>query len=149
MAIVCAGVPEARFALRSDPPLRSRVADVALPPWTDRPELRAFVALLVQGLPLRRPSPVDSAPLRRLLIERSGGLTLSICRAIERAGTAAIRNGREFIDLAALQDGVSGSGPGKASRPDCFGPPRCLAPKANPADGPQPATPARPAADAR
>lgn len=104
VAIVCAGVPEARFALRSDPQLRSRVADVALPPWIDGPELRAFVALLVQGLPLRRPSPVDSTPLRRLLVERSGGITLSICRAIERAGAAAIRDGREFIDLAALQD---------------------------------------------
>jgi hypothetical protein len=34
VTIVCAGVPEARFALLSDPQLRSRVADVALEPWT-------------------------------------------------------------------------------------------------------------------
>ena len=32
VTIVCAGVPEARFALLSDPQLRSRVADVALEP---------------------------------------------------------------------------------------------------------------------
>jgi hypothetical protein len=32
VAIVCAGVPEARFALLSDPQLRSRVAEVALEP---------------------------------------------------------------------------------------------------------------------
>jgi hypothetical protein len=104
VAIVCAGVPEARFALRSDPQLRSRAVDVELLPWTEGPELRAFVALLVQGLPLRYPSPVDSPQLRRLLVERSGGITLSLCRALERAGAAAIRNGRDFIDLASLQD---------------------------------------------
>ena len=57
VAIVCAGVPEARFALLSDPQLRSRVADLALEPWTAGPELAAFVALLVQGMPLRQASP--------------------------------------------------------------------------------------------
>jgi len=104
VAIVCAGVPEARFALLSDPQLRSRVADVALEPWTAGPELQAFVTMLVQGLPLRQPSPVDNARLRQLLVARSGGITLPICRALERAGAAAIRNGQERIDLAALED---------------------------------------------
>jgi chromosomal replication initiation ATPase DnaA len=104
VAIVCAGVPEARFALRSDPQLRSRVADIALEPWIAGPELQDFVNLFVQGLPLRQPSPVDSAKIRRLLIERSGGITLSICKALERAGAAAIRNGKERIELAALED---------------------------------------------
>jgi hypothetical protein len=104
VAIVCAGVPEARVALLSDPQLRSRVADVSLEPWTAGPELQDFVNRVVQGLPLRQPSPVDSAKLRRLLIERSGGITRSICRAIERAAATAIRNGRERIDLAGLDD---------------------------------------------
>jgi len=104
VAIICAGVPEARFALRSDPQLRSRVADIALEPWTIGPDFEAFVTLLVQGLPLRQPSPVDSTKLRRLLLERSGGITLSICRALERAATAAIRSGSERIDLASLDD---------------------------------------------
>jgi Bacterial TniB protein len=102
--IVCAGVPEARFALLSDPQLRSRVADTALEPWTAGPELQAFVTMLVQGLPLRQPSPVDSAQLRRLLVARSGGITLSMRRVLERAGAAAIRNDQERIDLAALED---------------------------------------------
>jgi hypothetical protein len=104
IAIVCAGVPEARVALLSDPQLRSRVADIVLEPWTAGPELQDFVNRLVQGLPLRQPSPVDSAKLRRLLIERSGGITRSICVAIERAGAIALRNGRERIDLAGLDD---------------------------------------------
>jgi len=104
VAIICAGVPEARFALLSDPQLRSRVADVALEPWTAGPELAIFVALLVQGMPLRQPSPIDGAGLRRLLVERSGGITLSICRALERAATDAIRTGHERIDLPGLED---------------------------------------------
>jgi hypothetical protein len=104
VAIVCAGVPEARVALLSDPQLRSRVADIALEPWTAGLELQDFINRLVQGLPLRQPSPVDSVKLRRLLIERSGGITRSICRAIERAGATAIRNGQERIDLSGLDD---------------------------------------------
>jgi hypothetical protein len=71
-------------------------------PWTAGPELQDFVNKLVQSLPLRQPSPVDSLALRRLLVERSGGITLSICRAIERAGALAIHHGRERIDLAGL-----------------------------------------------
>jgi hypothetical protein len=66
VAIICAGVPEARFALLSDPQLRSRVADIVLEPWTPGPEFQSFVNMLVQGLPLRQPSPVDSGKLRRL-----------------------------------------------------------------------------------
>jgi len=117
VAIVCAGVPEARFALLSDPQLRSRVADVTLEPWTAGAELQDFVNRLVQGLPLRQPSPVDSAKLRRLLIERSGGITLSICRAVERAGAIAIRNGGERIDLSVLDDATVWRG----IRPDAAG----------------------------
>jgi len=104
VALVCAGVPEARFALLADPQLRSRFAQIAVEPWGPGPELAAFVALLVQGLPLRQPSPINSGKLRRLLVERSGGITLSICRALERAAAAAVRSGREFIDLAGLED---------------------------------------------
>ena len=77
---------------------------MVLEPWTVGPELAAFVALLVQGLPLRQASPVDSAGLRRLLVERSGGITLSICRALERAAARAIRTGQERIDLPSLED---------------------------------------------
>jgi len=97
-------VPEARHALLSDPQLRSRFSDLELPPWKATPELQAFVNFLVQGMPLRRPSPIDSVRLRRLLAERSGGVTLVICRALERAGVAAVHSGHECIDQAVLED---------------------------------------------
>lgn len=104
IALVCTCVPEARHALLSDPQLRSRFSDLELPPWKANAELQAFINLMVQGLPLRSPSPIDSTKIRRLLIERSGGITLTICRAVERAGVAAIRNGQERLDQASLED---------------------------------------------
>jgi type II secretory pathway predicted ATPase ExeA len=99
LALVGVGVPEARHALLSDAQLRSRFSDIELPPWTPGEELRDFVTRLVWSLPLRQPSPVDSAKLRATLAERSGGVTLGICNAVERAAIAAIRNGRERIEL--------------------------------------------------
>jgi len=104
IALVCAGVPEARHALLSDAQLRSRFTDVELPPWQADEELQRFVNLLVASMPLRRPSPIDSPKVRRLLAERTGGVTLNVSKAIERAAIAAIRAGKECIDLAALED---------------------------------------------
>jgi type II secretory pathway predicted ATPase ExeA len=104
LALVCAGVPEARGALTSDPQLRSRFAEVELPPWTADADFQVFVNRLVSSLPLRRPSPVDSPKVRRLLIERSGGITIHVCKALERAAIGAVRSGRELIDLGGLED---------------------------------------------
>ena len=104
LPLVCAGVPEARHALLSDPQLRGRFAERELPPWVADAELRGFVRRLVWSLPLREPSPVDGARVLRLLAERLGGVTLAICRAVERAAVAAIRSGRGRIDLEALED---------------------------------------------
>lgn len=104
LAFVGVGVPEARHALFSDSQLRSRFTDVELPPWTTGEELRDFVTRLTWSLPLRKPSPVDSAKLRRLLLDRTGGITLGICKAFERAAIAAIRSGQERIDLGSFDD---------------------------------------------
>lgn len=120
LALVGVGVPEARHALLSDAQLRSRFNDVELPLWTPGEDLRDFVNRLVWSLPLRQPSPVDSARLRAMLAERSGGVTLGICKAVERAAVAAIRNGRERIELANFEApeiwrGVAA--PGRGGRP--------------------------------
>ncbi len=103
LALVGVGVPEARHALLSDSQLRSRFTDIELPPWSQGEELRDFLNRLTWSLPLRAPSPVDSPKLRRLLAERTGGITLGICKAVERAAIAAIRCGREMIDLSSFE----------------------------------------------
>ena len=104
LAFVGVGVPEARHALLSDSQLRSRFTDVELPPWTLGEDLRDFIVRLTWSLPLRAPSPVDSPKLRRLLLDRTGGITLGFCKAFERAAVAAIRTGRECIDQSSFED---------------------------------------------
>jgi hypothetical protein len=56
IALICAGTPEARQAMLTDPQLRSRFLHLELPPWRDDGDLRVFLSRLVQSLPLRRPS---------------------------------------------------------------------------------------------
>jgi type II secretory pathway predicted ATPase ExeA len=104
LAFVGVGVPEARHALLSDDQLRSRFTDIELPPWSLGEDLRDFVTRLTWSLPLREPSPIDSPKLRRLLLDRTGGITLGIRKAFERAAVAAIRAGREKIDLTSFED---------------------------------------------
>ena len=103
IALICAGAPEARQAMLTDPQLRSRFLDIELPPWRDDSDLRVFLARLVQSLPLRSPSPVDSPGLRGLIVTRSAGLTWTICKAFERAAVAAIVSGEERLDRASLE----------------------------------------------
>ena len=122
LALVGVGVPEARHALLSDAQLHSRFSDIELPPWAPGEDLRDFVSRLVWSLPLRRPSPVDSAKLRAKLAERSGGVTLGICKAVERAAIAAIHTGQERIEAASFEDpeiwrGVAAPGRGTRPRP--------------------------------
>ena len=126
IALICAGAPEARQALLTDPQLRSRFIEVELPLWQDGEDLRLFLARLVQSLPLRQPSPVDSRPLRRLVATRSTGLTWTICKAFERAAVVAITSGRERLDQSSFEDpetwrglavaGLAGKGPGVQPR---------------------------------
>lgn len=48
MGLICAGTPEARQALLTDPQLRSRFIEVELPLWQEGAALRLFLARLVQ-----------------------------------------------------------------------------------------------------
>lgn len=104
LALVGVGVPEARHALLSDSQLRSRFTDVELPPWVVGEDLRDFVTRLAWSMPLRQPSPVDTPKLRRLLLDRTGGITLGICKALERAAIKAIQDGTERITLDSFAD---------------------------------------------
>jgi type II secretory pathway predicted ATPase ExeA len=107
MALVCAGIPEARHALMSDTQLRSRFTEIELPIWQADDALQAFINRVVAGMPLRLPSPVASLRVRQLLAERSGGITHFICKALEHAALNAIQTGREMIDYDALADAAT------------------------------------------
>jgi hypothetical protein len=121
IALICAGTPEARQALLTDPQLRSRFIDFELPLWRGDGDLRVFLARLVQSLPLRRPSPIDSPGVRRLIAARSAGLTWIICKAFERAAVAAIGSREERLDRPALEQqgiwrGLAAGGTGAPGR---------------------------------
>lgn len=117
LAFVGVGVPEARHALLSDSQLRSRFSDIELSPWMLGEELRDFITRLTWSLPLREPSPVDSPKLRRLLVARTGGITLGMCKAFERAAIAAIHAGREKIELRSFEDPEIWRGVATSARP--------------------------------
>jgi hypothetical protein len=84
IAPVCAGISEARHSLLSDAQLRSRFYEHEILPWSAGSDLQAFINRFVQGLPLRRPSAVDSPRLCRLIADHTGGITLYIRRVLER-----------------------------------------------------------------
>jgi hypothetical protein len=104
LVLVCSGVPEARHAFFSDTQLSRRFSEVELPLWTMGPAFQAFVIKLVQSMPLRLPSPVESDQVCKLLIDRSEGITSYVRRAIMRAAMKAIRDGSEMINLESLRD---------------------------------------------
>ncbi len=104
LAFVGVGVPEARHALLSDSQLRSRFTAIELSPWALGEDLRDFVTRLTWSLPLRQPSPGVSPKLRRLLVDRTDGITLGICKVLERAAIKAIQDGTERISLESFAD---------------------------------------------
>ena len=82
IALICAGAPEARQAMLTDPQLRSRFLDIELPPWRDDGDLRTFLARLVQSLPLRRPSPIELRPAARADRNALGGIDLDYLQGV-------------------------------------------------------------------
>lgn len=101
------GTPQARSVLQIDEQLGARTKVVELRPWKSGRDLMEFTDAFVGAMPLRRRSSLDDPRIGALLAERSGGRTDYICDAIRAAAVAAIRNGREMVDLAAL-DGSPG-----------------------------------------
>ena len=53
---------------------------------------------------MRQSAPVDGGAVRKLLAGRSGGIIAHFCEPIERAAIAALRSGRELVNLSALVD---------------------------------------------
>jgi hypothetical protein len=104
LALCATGIHEARHVLFSDPQLRSRFTDIEFDLWEPEGELRDFLTRLTWSFPLRQPSPIDSPQLRKLIVDKTEGITIGICKAFERAAISAIRSGKEYIDLSSFED---------------------------------------------
>jgi type II secretory pathway predicted ATPase ExeA len=101
--LVCVGTQQARNALRTDDQLVRRFEAFALPPWQNDGDFGGLVGSLQRTLPLRRPSEIADATLKRL-IEVTGGITAGIFSLMSMLAIAAIESGEERITLGAVAD---------------------------------------------
>ncbi|AMD56963.1 transposase [Agrobacterium tumefaciens] len=97
--LICAGNDLARQALLTDPQLAERFEAFHLKRWSNTPQLAQLLASLGSILPLREPSQLGTAALRRKVLDITDGVTVRIFRLIETVAVEAVRNGKEAITL--------------------------------------------------
>lgn len=103
--LVCAGTDLARQALLTDPQLAERFEAFWLERWSNDQQLAQLLSSLACILPLRRPSRIGSAAVRRRVLDLTDGVTVRIFRLIETVAADAIRSGRECITIESFDSG--------------------------------------------
>ena len=78
--LVCAGTAEAKTALTTDEQLADRFEAYELPPWQNDEAFRRLLASFEAIFPLQRRSDLTGAACRRLLLDRTEGVTVRIVR---------------------------------------------------------------------
>lgn len=102
--VVGAGTQEAIRVLHTDPQHSSRFDLATLPVWKFD---KAFLQLLLSfemGLPLRKPSNLVEKEKAKLILSISQGLIGNMHALLKRCAIAAIKDGRESIDLELLSE---------------------------------------------
>ncbi|NEI67704.1 TniB family NTP-binding protein [Rhizobium leguminosarum] len=97
--LICAGTDLARQALLTDPQLAERFEAFHLKRWSNTQQLAQLLASLGSILPLREPSQLGSAAVRRKVLDMTDGVTVRIFRLIETLAVEAVRTGAEAITL--------------------------------------------------
>jgi hypothetical protein len=105
--LVCAGTQEARTALLTDEQLADRFEAFELSPWKDDTDFHQLLASYAALLPLRRPSRLRDAKLRKRLLAMTDGVTVRICRLLEDAAVMAINRNIEQIDVDSFHDDLA------------------------------------------
>jgi len=105
--LVCAGTQEARTALLTDEQLADRFEVFELSPWKDDTDFHQLLVSYAALLPLRRPSRLRDAKLRKRLLAMTDGVTVRICRLLEDAAVMAINRNIEHIDVDSLHDDLA------------------------------------------
>jgi Bacterial TniB protein len=96
--LVCAGTQEARTALLTDEQLADRFEAFELSPWKDDTDFHQLLVSYAALLPLRRPSRLRDAKLRKRLLAMTDGVTVRICRLLEDAAVMAINRSIRSIE---------------------------------------------------
>jgi type II secretory pathway predicted ATPase ExeA len=100
--LVCAGTADAKTALTTDDQLADRFEAYDLPLWQNDQTFLRLLLSFQSVFPLRRSSDLTSATSRRLLLDRTQGVTVRIVRLLEKLAVDAIRTGRERIEVESL-----------------------------------------------
>jgi replication-associated recombination protein RarA len=96
--LVCAGTADAKRALTTDQQLADRFEAIELPRWHNDEAFRRLLSSFQAILPLKQRSDLVSPAMRRLLLERTDGVTVRLVRLIETLAVEAIRAGSEQIN---------------------------------------------------
>ena len=100
--LVCAGTADAKRALTTDQQLADRFEAIELPRWHNDEAFHRLLASFQIVLPLKKQSDLVSPLMRRLLLERTDGITVRLVRLIiETMAVEAVRSGSERIDQKA------------------------------------------------
>jgi type II secretory pathway predicted ATPase ExeA len=102
--MVCAGTAEAKTALTTDEQLADRFEAFELPAWQNDESFLRLIASFQAVFPLRKSSDLTSPACRRLLLDRTHGVTVRIVRLLESLAIDAIRTGKERIDRDSLEN---------------------------------------------
>ena len=107
MSVIALGTSEALYAMQANPLIASRFEPFALPRWRESAGLREFIVSLGRLLPLHLPSPFGDKDMVQKLMALSGGLTGRMTTLLAQAAELAIRQKRESISLALVDQAAA------------------------------------------
>jgi hypothetical protein len=93
---------DAKRALTTDQQLADRFEAIELPRWHNDEAFHRLLSSFQAILPLKQRSDLVSPAMRRLLLERTDGVTVRLVRLIETLAVEAIRSGSEQINQNSL-----------------------------------------------
>lgn len=105
LPIVVFGTVEALDVFGGDDQLQRRFQAVRMANWfDDLAGFKQFVVLMERTLPLRKSGELGTGDALKVLLEASEGITSNLCRLIEDAAVAAIRDGDERVTVRLLRE---------------------------------------------
>jgi type II secretory pathway predicted ATPase ExeA len=102
--LICAGTSDAKIALTTDEQLADRFEAYDLPLWQNDETFMRLLVSFQSAFPLRRSSNLTIPASRRVLLDRTQGVTVRIVRLLEALAVDAVRTGKEQIDLDSLSN---------------------------------------------
>jgi type II secretory pathway predicted ATPase ExeA len=102
--LICAGTSDAKIALTTDEQLDDRFEAYDLPPWQNDESFMRLLVSFQSTFPLRKSSDLTSPASRRVLLDRTQGVTVRIVRLLESLAVHAVKTGKEQIDLDSLSN---------------------------------------------